>query len=300
MVIVVALFIVALVAAMSVTMMSRLARDTRRVELIVHDTQAELFAEGSVLWAKDTLRKNWISQKKDKLIDVLPIVSPVNNVNGYAISSVIRDAQGRFNLNNLSKPEWQPEFVRLLSLVYPKLKPEDANSIAKAILDWVTPGARDNEYSRYYAELAVPYRPAHRLMIDPGEVLLVKGMTPEIYAALKPYITALPEVTKINPMSAPAPVLSLLSPTMTLDTAQTIHDIISKNPPATLDAFMALDVIKNHKINKDRVTLTSQYFLVETEVGIEQQRILLYTLLHRISSTGKADVNTLWQNRGMG
>lgn len=299
-VIVVALFIVALVAAMSITMMSRLARDTRRVELIVHDIQAELYAEGSVFWAKDTLRKNWISQKKNKLVDVLPIKSPVNDMNGYSISSTISDAQGRFNLNNLSKPEWQPQFVRLVTLVYPKMSPEAANGIARAILDWVTPGARDNEYSRYYAELPVPYRAAHRLMVDPGELMLVKGVTPEMYAALKPYITALPEVTQINPMSAPAPVLALLSPTMNLETAQAIHDVISKDPPATLEAFLALDIIKNHHIKKESVTLTSGYFLVETEVGIEQQRILLYTLLRRISSTGKAAVSTLWQNRGMG
>ncbi len=299
-VIVVALFIVALVAAMSIAMMSRLARDTRRVELIVHDTQAELYSEGSVFWAKDTLRKNWISQKKDKRVDELPIKSPVNTVNGYAISSTISDAQGRFNLNNLSRPEWQPQFVRLLTLVYPKISPENANGIARAILDWVMPGARDNDYSRYYAELPVPYRAAHRMMVDPGELMLVKGVTPEMYAALKPYITALPEVTQINPMSAPAPVLALLSPTMNLETAQAIHDVISKDPPKTLEALLALDIIKNHNIKKESVTLTSNYFLVETEVEIEHQHILLYTLLHRISSTGKADVSTLWQNRGMG
>ena len=67
--IVVALFLVALVAAMSYTMMARLARDTRRSELIMHDVQAELYAEGSVLWAKDSLRENWIRQKKDKRVD---------------------------------------------------------------------------------------------------------------------------------------------------------------------------------------------------------------------------------------
>lgn len=104
-VIVVALFIVALVATMSYVMMSRLARDTRRTELIVHDSQAELYAQGSILWAKDQLRNDWIKQKKDKRIDELPLKSPVNNVNGYSIISTINDAQGKFNLNNVSKPE---------------------------------------------------------------------------------------------------------------------------------------------------------------------------------------------------
>ena len=298
MVIVVALFIVALVATMSYVMMARLARDTRRTELILRNNQAELYAGGSVIWAKDYLRNDWIKQKKDKRIDELPIKSPVNEVNGYSISSTITDAQGRFNINNVAKPEWQSSFIRLINLVDPNVSQGDASAIALATVDWVTSGARDNEFTRYYAELPVPYRPAHALMVDPGELRLVKGVTPKLFAALKPYITALPEVTPINAQSAEAPVLALLSATMSLQTAQTIHELLIKAPPPNMAAFMALDVIKNHHIQESQATLTSNYFLVSTEVGIEHQRILLYTLLQRLPGSGKADVLILWQNRG--
>ncbi len=158
-------------------MMARLARDTRRSELITHDVQAALYAEGSVLWAKDSLRENWIKQKKDKRVDATPIKSPENEQNGYKIKSEIKDAQGQFNLNNLTKPEAQPDLVRLIRLVYPKMSQEAANTVARATADWVMPGARDNEYSRYYAELPIPYRAAHRMMVDPSEWHLVKGVT---------------------------------------------------------------------------------------------------------------------------
>jgi general secretion pathway protein K len=298
-VIVVALFIVALVATMSYVMMSRLARDTRRTELIVHDVQAAFYAEGSVMWAKDTLHQNFIKQKKDKPVDVLPIKSPVNDVNGYRIMSTIQDAQGRFNINNVSKPEGQADLIRLMRLVHPKLSQQAATAIAKATMDWLMPGANDNEYARYYADLPVPYRPAHRLMVDPGELRLVKGVTPELYEALKPYITALPEVTPINVLSAEPQVLALLNQTMTLETASAIREVIVKTPPPTMAAFSALDIIKNHPITEGRATFVSSYFLVETEVGIERQRILLYTLLQR-ASVGKAGVSVLWQNRGSG
>lgn len=299
-VIVVALFIVAIVATMAYVMMARLARDTRRTELITHDVQAALYAEGSVLWAKDLLHNDWIKQKKDKRVDELPIKSPANDMNGYVISSVITDAEGRFNINNVSKPEWQTDFIRLIRFVYPKVSQEEAAAVAQATLDWVTPGSADNEFGRYYAELPMPYRAAHRLMVDPGELLLVKGVTPELYAALKPYITALPTVTPINVQSADVPVLALLSPSMTLETARAIRDLMLKSPPPTIQAFLALDIIKNHQIQADRATLTSQYFLVETEVGIGHQRILLYTLLQRHAVSGKADVQVVWQNRGAG
>jgi general secretion pathway protein K len=296
-VIVVALFIVALVATMAYVMMSRLARDTRRTELIVHDAQAELYAGGSVIWAKDQLHDDWIKQKKDKRVDAVPITSPVNDMNGYSITSTIQDAQGKFNLNNLSKQEWQKGFSRFMHTVYPKVTQTEADEITKATIDWIMPGARDNEFAQYYAGLRVPYSAAHRFMIETGEWRLVKGVTPALYDAMKPYITALPLVTPINPLSAEAPVLTLLGANMTLDAATALHEILVKKPPPTIEAFMALEIIANHPLDKDSTTWISSFFLVETEVVIEHQRILLYTLLQR-NNDAKAAVTVLWQNRG--
>ncbi len=295
--IVVALFIVALVATMAYVMMSRLARDTRRTELIVRDAQAELYAGGSVMWAKDQLHDDWLKQKKDKRIDELPIKSPVNNMNGYDITSTIQDGQNRFNINNVSKQEWQAAFVRLIRLVYPKVDQQYAIAVMRATVDWLMPGASDNEFSRYYAGLPVPYRAAHRLMVDASEWRLVQGVTPELYAAMKPHLSALPIITPVNVLFAEPPVLAVLGPTMTLEAAQAIHEVLAKNPPPTIEAFMALDVVKNHPLESEKVTMTSSFFVVETEVGIERQHILLYTLLQR-NNTGKAEVTVLWQNRG--
>jgi general secretion pathway protein K len=137
-------------------------------------------------------------------------------------------------------------------------------------------------------------------MVDPGELRLVKGVTPALFEALKPYITALPAVTPVNILSAEPPVLAILGSGLTLDTAKVIHDMVTANPPATMQAFMALDIIKNHPIPEAKATLTSTYFLVETEVTIERQHIVLYTLMQRNTGSGKAEVTILWQNRGTG
>src|SRR5258708_1218566 len=98
-VIVVALFIVALVATMAYVMMARLERDTRCTTLILRDTQAEFYAQGSIAWAMDQLRNNWEKQKPNQLVDITPITSPVMNENGYRIVSTIYDMQARYNLN---------------------------------------------------------------------------------------------------------------------------------------------------------------------------------------------------------
>ena len=109
-VIVVALFIVALVATMAYMMMSRFSRDTLRTSLILRNTQAEFYARGSIVWAIDQLRTNWEKRKPNQIVDVMPVKSPVIDVNGYKISSTIYDMQARFNLNNLNNANAQKRF----------------------------------------------------------------------------------------------------------------------------------------------------------------------------------------------
>src|SRR5690349_10059410 len=98
--IIVSLFLVGLVAAIALTMMDRLNRDIRRTQLLLQSTQADLYAQGSVDWALDTLRDDWIKQKKEALIDPLPLSSPLSSLKNFQITSTINDAQGLFNLNN--------------------------------------------------------------------------------------------------------------------------------------------------------------------------------------------------------
>src|SRR3990167_1767650 len=88
-VIVVALFIVALVATMAYIMMSRLARDTRQTTLILRNVQAENYAQGSIAWARDHLKNDFERQKPKQMIDPVPIQSPIKEVDGYKISSKI-------------------------------------------------------------------------------------------------------------------------------------------------------------------------------------------------------------------
>lgn len=294
-VLVVALFIVALVAVMAYVMMSRLERDTRRTSLILRNVEAEYLAQGSIAWAMDQLRKDWEQQKKDTIIDPMPIQSPVLNVNGYKIFSTIDDLQARFNLNNVNNPQTQADFARLLCIVYPRLKEEEARSIALATYEWIT---NKHEENKYDAEL-LAYRSAHRLMLSVSEWQLVQGVTPELYNALQPYITALPVTTPVNVQSALAPVLTTLSPSMTLETAQTIEKARAQTPFTNMQSFLNLDVMKNHNMPniEEKATIFSSYFLVATNVSIEKQQLLLYTLLERNTKNGKADVHILWQSK---
>lgn len=300
-VIVVALFFVALIATMATLMMARLERDTERTSLLLHATQAELYAQGSIAWAKEQLRDNLAKRKPNEVVDKMPLKSPEDTVDGYHIVSTITDLQSRFNLNNLTNNnvEAQKDFKHLLKLVMPTLTDDKATGILLAVTDWITPGQRQNEYSQYYASLSPPYRAADRVMTSVSELQLVKGMTPALFDALQPFVTALPVATQVNVQTAPGEVLAALSDTMTIDSGKAIEKLRAQLKIPTVEAFLAIDLVKNHKILPDKITTVSAYFLVETVVSIEKQRVVLYTLLERTGNDGKNPINVIWQSKSV-
>lgn len=297
-VIVVALFFVALVVTMAALMYSRLERDTRRTHLLLRNTQAEFYAQGSIAWAMDQLRIDAEKQKPDIRVDAIPIQSPVNEMNGYKVFSVINDMQARFNLNNLTNVESQKDFIRLLKLVDPQVTDQQAQEITLAIVDWIIPGQQQNEFNKYYMSLSPPYRAAHRVMVSASELRLIKGVTSALYQALEPYVTALPIATSlVNVQTAKAPVFAALSPTMTLETGLALEKAMTKTIITSTQGFLNLDLVKNHHIPADKITVVSHYFLVETVVAVEGQRIVLYTLLERPENSNS--INVIWQSKSV-
>ena len=124
-------------------------------------------------------------------------------------------------------------------------------------------------------------------------------MTPALYRALQPVVTALPAGVAMNVQTASIKVLASLSPTMTMDAARIIADTRKQKPFLTLQQFLSMDVVKNHPGFKESlITVTSQYFLVETIVTIEKQRLVIYTLLERIPKERTAAVTIHWQSKG--
>lgn len=296
--IIVALFIVALIAAMAYTMMARLSRDTRETALLTHSVQAEYFAQGSIAWGLDQLRDNLSKLKPDQLVDVIPIKAPEKTVDSYTINGTIYDLQARFNLNNLTDKKYQDQMLRLIKLVLPNLSHEEAAEIVNATVDWITPSAQQSKYNTYYFELPKPYRAAHRPMANASELKLVKGVSPNIYAALQPYIVALPTNTKINMQTAAAPVLASLSDKVSLQDANAIVELRKQKPLSTNPAAYELDVLKSGRFPLDEVVVVSQYFLIETKVTIDDQLILLYTLVNRESKDGRPSLNIIGQSKG--
>ncbi len=297
--IIIALFIMSLVAAIAVAMLSRLNTDIQRTHLLLNTDRANLIAQGSVAWAIDLLIVNWKTQRPNQLVDHMPIHSKTDTIEEYKIDSTLYDAQSFLNLNNLSVTDNQMSFLNLLKAVDPKIDSVVATDIALATHDWVSqPDAKTQGFDNDYLQKNPSYRAPHHFMASASEIRLVKGMSASLFSKLSPYIIALPVITKINIASAEAAVLMSLSPTLTAEGVKTIIAHRKESPFNTTQQFLEFDVIKNNPVPADKITTLSAYFLLQTNVRVGQQNLMLYTLLVRNIKDNQPNVIVLWQTKG--
>ena len=140
----------------------------------------------------------------------------------------IADGGNCFNLNSVAeggnplilapRPAGIDQFTALMVLI--GLGDQEARRIAESAADWVDADrdvhARGAEDSAY-ASAAPPYRPGNTLFAEVSELRAVAGVTPEIYARLRPFLCALPtaDLSPINVntlLPDQAPLLAMLSP----------------------------------------------------------------------------------------
>jgi len=293
--IVFALFVMALVATLAVVMIENLRIDVRSTDLIFNDNKASLAAQGSVNWAQTVLKTNFLQSKNKQAPDKLPLKSLIKT-NGMKITSVIYDAQGYLNFNNLIDKNYYDVYLKLISNLC-QFNAAKSKSTLFASIDWISTNSR-SEFDSSYAKEKPPYRAPHHIVGSISEIRLVKNIDANCYRKIFPNMIALPETTLINVNTAPIPVLMSLSPTMTVAGAKAIDDYRKQAMFTDVTQFMQFPVARNNKLDDKILTTLSAYFLVETEVSIGEQRVMRYTLLQRIIKDAKPKIIVLWQSKG--
>jgi len=126
-------------------------------------------------------------------------------------------------------------------------------------------------------------------------------VTQALYEKLVPYITALPAVdSPINIFTATPSVLTTLSPTLNLSSAIALQQAVSGVATNDKARIEKLSILQNRSVKSDAYTLISDYFLVETSVSVESQRLVIYTLLERkITNPQKINIKIIWQSKGI-
>lgn len=137
------------------------------------------------------------------------------------LSVSIADERGKFNLNNFTRvvdSDTQDEHRRQLRSLFQRL--EENPNLVDSIIDWIDGDDDKRPFgaeTSFYQSLPEPYWPKNGTILNFQDIYLIKGMTDDIVAKLRPYITIYPHSAdgKININTAHPWILEGLHPQMT-------------------------------------------------------------------------------------
>jgi general secretion pathway protein K len=266
----------------------------QRTATLQETERAWWYATGVEAWVKTILQRDAKDNRIDSLGDIWAQPVQALPIEQGFLSGEIVDLQGRLNLNNFAASDpaafeqWQQVLIRLFEQI--KLEPALAKPISESLRDWVdqdqnpTPydGAEDGEY----LSQKPAYRAANRPMLSVTELMAIKGVTPEIYSALLPYVTALPKIgTAINVNTAPEPLLRALSASPSAAFEDFVRQRVEKPAEQVTELFQNGTFTAND-VKTTMLDVKSDFFQLRAQATIGSSRVAIYSLyLRRSAST---------------
>ena len=220
-----AILLVAMATILTTKLVWEYQMSMRRTEALLMREQARFFGIGAEAVAIDILAQDdpvFDHAGEDWAQIVPPLDIGIDEIEMGQMQGMLRDAQGKFNLNNLvpvrgAEPDQtsREQFTRLVEIL--RLDP----GIVDAIIDWIDEdtvpqlsGAEDG----IYTSLDPPYRAANNYLTSVSELRAIANIDNETYETLLPHVTAIAPgwcgneggVTAININSASAAVIASL------------------------------------------------------------------------------------------
>ncbi|HOW35221.1 MAG TPA: type II secretion system protein GspK [Candidatus Omnitrophota bacterium] len=199
----------------------------------------------------------------------------------------LRDEEGRININALSRQNYN-----VLSSLISVLGFEDvlAETIAMAAVDWRDSDAAATNAPSATEESEYSYRCKNFFFESPEELLLLKGMTPEIYSKVKNYVTVFPQDDSrlmINMNTAPEIVIRALARSKAgFQTNTELSDADS----------MAAKIISYRRGEDGQEYTSDDRKIIANELGLNQKEMAIFLSL----SGSVTDVSNYLRVRAVG
>jgi len=159
--------------------------------------------------------------------------------------------------------------------------------IVPALLDWLDsdsetrfPNGAEDEY---YTLLDIPYRTANGPFAEVSELLLVRGMTAEIYAKLSPFVTVLQPAATINVNTAPVEILMSLGPGIDRATADLLASSRAVLPLPDIAALMRHPLLAGRPLLESGLATGSSTFELHVRVEGDGPPMFHRCLIERTS-----------------
>ena len=278
------LVMVALATILAATIAKRQTNTSENTGYLMRQDQSLLYAKSaeaffSELLIQDSDNGGNIDHLQENWAKPMPAF-PVED--GF-ISGRLLDESGKFNLNNLLKADGSVDdsarrwFEKLLQRV--GLPAE----LSQAVIDWQdaddeTTGAMGAE-SNNYQGLDPSYLASNTRFHQVEELKLVRGFEGKNYDLIAPYVTALPEATKINMNTAAPLLLASIDPKLDVKTLE--QELKAKQAELTyfnsvedlwkLNAFSGIEP-QNKTDAAAWLDSKSNYFTAQIEVVLSERK----------------------------
>ena len=278
------LVMVALATILAATIAKRQTNTSENTGYLMRQDQSLLYAKSaeaffSELLIQDSDNGGNIDHLQENWAKPMPAF-PVED--GF-VSGRLLDESGKFNLNNLLKADGSVDdsakrwFEKLLQRV--GLPAE----LSQAVIDWQdaddeTTGAMGAE-SNYYQGLDPSYLASDTRFHQVEELKLVRGFEGKNYDLIAPYVTALPEATKINMNTAAPLLLASIDPKLDVKTLE--QELKAKQAEFTyfnsvedlwkLNAFSGIEP-QNKTDAVAWLDSKSNYFTAQIEVVLSERK----------------------------
>ena len=190
---------------------------------------------------------------------------------------MIQDEAGKIPINkliigNTYNVPVKDLLIRLLSLPEFKLEPGRVSEIVDAIKDWLD---KDDEVTglgaenSYYRSLATPYACQNGFLNCIDELLMVKGVTKELYygtketPALKEYLSVYGDGA-ININTAPKLLLRALAPDLSVENAERmdVYRRMDGNDLADINWYRKIPGLQGITMSYSLLSVRSSYFTI--------------------------------------
>lgn len=288
---IVALLVVALTAMLAVSLMrseSVWLKESTNLRVLV---QAQAAIDGVLRLSAIALTADSRNQPTDALTGAWAQPLPPCSVAGGVVDAHLTDPTGRFNVNDLvvggqPVPAAVAVFTRLLALA--GLDP----ALAAAVVAWERPpGTAGGRLDTVYLARRHPSRAGRGPLAGVSELRLVLGFSPRRVQALRPYVTALPQVTPVNIDTAPGRVLVALAPGLTVQEGRILQSTAARAPFASPAAFIA--ALPAGVVPIMPIAVQTNYFMVHVTARFDDLTVRRRALLWRPAHGQPTTI--LWQ-----
>ncbi|RYY73576.1 MAG: general secretion pathway protein GspK [Gammaproteobacteria bacterium] len=316
-VLIMVILIVALVAGLSIKFAGDYQLGLIRAEARWHGSQARAYlfsGEGAAIKFLATDDAN-TDYPEELWGQVVPVELPDNMGN---IMIRIEDANSRFNLNSLAGNPMDPAkssleptrysqsqrmFIRLLQTLpseedpnMPMVSgPDEAVAILEAIVDWTDvdkmPSGSGGAEDDFYLSQPDPYQAANMTFRSIEELQMVRGISPQIMRALRPFLTALEPNERLNINTMHEVFFRCINVATDLTPlSRSQADALRAEKPTNGfyanisdfdSAWNKVSGASGASVDKNELTVNTKYFWLTTAVQIGDQRRVGRSLLMR-------------------